>query len=276
MSNTSHSKRYLMLLPLFALSLTQACKTQEDIRRERSIENMNEKIKEAQVSTASTSSRFQVLEEQVSKLTGNLEENNFKNQENEKMQALLREKMAILEDQSKKQSEAIKLLSVKVDEQSKYIEQVVKTLTDLSSKESLHKEEEKKKAEKNKEAVSEGPSLKKAMQKFKSNELKEAKLEYLELLENKKLSKKDKAQIIYYLGLVEFKQKSYEDAKIYFSRLFTEYPDSQYNPSALLNLAKSFSLLKAHTEAKEAIDELVDRYPKSKEAQEGLKIKAKL
>jgi TolA-binding protein len=50
-------------------------------------------------------------------------------------------------------------------------------------------------------------------------------------------------------------------------------PDSTYAPSALYNLAKTFMELKSKEEAKLTIDELVSRFPKSKEAAKAQKLK---
>jgi TolA-binding protein len=257
---------------LLAILLISACKTQEDIRREKTMENINEKISQTQQSNANTSTRFQIIEDQVAKLTGSIDELTHNKGQDQKDFLLLKEKVTQLDETNRKQNEYIKQLNEKLNDQTKYIEQVVKSLAELSEK--ANKEEEpKKKDEKNstKEAT-----IKSAIVKFKANHLSDAKEILEEQLENKKLKSKDKAMALYYLGLIEFKSKKYEESKVYFSKLFTEYPDSTYNPSALLNLAKTFSLLKSHEEAKQTIEELISRYPKTKEAQEGAKIKSKL
>jgi TolA-binding protein len=267
-----------LLIILVALAFT-ACKTQEDIRRERTMENINEKISQTQQSSASTNLRFQSIEEQMAKLNGNIEELAHNKGSDSKEVLLLKERISQLEETNKKQSENIKLIADKMNEQTKYIEQVIKSLGDLSEKKEEPKENIKKKTAKEEsksEGKVEGISVKAGIAHFKAGSLAEARSTFEELLDNGKLAKKDKAASLFYLGLVELKEKKYEEAKVYFSRLYTEVPESSFSAPALLNLAKSFAKLKSKEEAKQAIDELITNFPKSKEAVEGAKIKLKL
>lgn len=266
-----------LVLALLALS---ACKTQEDIRREKSLENINEKISQTQQLSANANARFLSLEEQMTKLNGSVEELAHNKGSDQKEVLLLKDRVNQLEEANKKQAENIKILADKVNEQTHYIEQVIKSLSDLSeSKESPKKKSEKenKDGKDAKEAKAEqGNDLKAALDLYKEKKYDETKNLLENLLENSKMKKKDKATAVYYLGLVNFKTKKYDDAKIYFSRLFTEFPDSSYSAGALLNLAKTFTQLKAKDEAKQTLDELITRFPKSKEGIEAAKLKAKL
>jgi TolA-binding protein len=270
-----NSKLFYIALTILILA---GCKTQEDIRREKTMENINEKITQTQQTSANTISRFQNLEEQITKINGSVEELAHNKGQDQKEVLLLKERLNEIEEMNKKQTESIKLLADKVNEQSKYIEQVVKTLNDFNeTKENSKKKstkEDKNKDEKTKEEKS--SAIKNAINAYKSQNYPEAKSILEDLLENSKLKKKDKSATLYYLGLIEFQDKKFEDAKVYFSRLITEIPDSTLNPSAFLNLAKCFTHLKAKDEAKQTIDELIVRYPKSKEAVEAAKIKAKI
>ena len=137
------------------------------------------------------------------------------------------------------------------------------------------------KKESQKEAKSENSSLqnatvKGAIAKFKARDLNGSKEILVSLVDSKKLKKKEKEAALFYLGMIQFKEKNFEEAKVYFSKLFSEYPDSSYGASTLLNLAKSFIQLKSKEEASQSLDELITRYPKSKEAQEGAKLKNKI
>lgn len=267
--------RLQKLILIIVAILFTACKTQEDIRRDKTMENISEKISQTQQSTASNSARFQSLEEQMLKLNGAVEEMAHNKGQDSKEVLLLKERLNQLDEVNKKQSENIKLLADKVNEQSKYIEQVVKSLSDLAEKkEAEAKEAPKKKAEK--VESEKDNSIKGALAKYKAHEYEDAKNTFESLLENSKLKKKDKSTAVYYLGLIQYKEKKYEDAKIYFSRVFTEFPDSTYCAPALLNLAKTFTQLKSKEEAKQTLDELISRFPKSKEAVEGAKLKTKI
>jgi len=73
--------------------------------------------------------------------------------------------------------------------------------------------------------------------------------------------------------MIEYKQKNFDDAKVYFSKLFTDNPDSSMAPQALIHLARIFIKQKAREEARQSIEELITRFPKSKEASEANRLK---
>jgi len=265
----------LKLIGILTLVLFTACKTQEDIRRERAMENISEKINQTQQISASATARFQTLEEQITKLTGSVEELAHNKGNDQKDVLLLKDRINQLEEENKKQSDNIKILADKVNEQTHYIEQVIKTLSDLTDgKEAPKKKSEKNEVEK-KEKTSSAPSIENAIALYKEKNYDSAKVMLEELLDGK-LKKKEKSQALFYMGMIEFKEKKFDEAKVYFSRLYTEIPDSSFAPGALLNLAKSFTQLKAKDEAKQTLDELITRFPKSKEAQEAAKLKTKM
>ena len=269
-------KRLQLLLILSLVIVLPACKTQEDIRREKTVENLNEQVAQTQKSTANASSRFVTIEEEMSKLSGKIEESSHNRQQEIKENAFIKERLSNLEETNKKQTEFMKALNEKVQEQSKYIEQVIASLSSLTEQ----KEQVKKKA--SQKEVNEGSdsadevSLKNAISKYKSQDLDGSKEMFLTILGNKKTKKKDKESATYYLGMIEYKGKNFEEAKVYFSKLFSENPDSAFGASTLLNLARSFLQLKSKEEAVQSLDELITRYPKSKEAQEGAKLKSKI
>jgi TolA-binding protein len=270
-------KRLQLLLVLAFVLTLSSCKTQEDVRREKTVENLNEQVAQTQKSTANANSRFMALEEEMAKLTGKLEESTHSRNQDSKDSNNIKERLALLEETNKKQTEFMKGLNEKLQEQSKYIEQVIASLGSLSEqKEQSKKKSQKEVKEESNAASSEVASIKTAIAKFKENDLEDSKVMFLTLLESKKTKKKDKETASYYLGMIEFKGKNYEEAKVYFSKLFSENPDSTYGASTLLYLAKSFLQLKSKEEAIQSLDELISRYPKSKEAQEGAKMKTKI
>ena len=67
-------KRSQMFICALMLLVFSGCKTQEDIRREQAVDNLNEEIQQTKKSTASGNSRFMAIEEQVARLNGQLEE----------------------------------------------------------------------------------------------------------------------------------------------------------------------------------------------------------
>lgn len=267
----SSAKTYVLLLAVILVN--QGCKTQADIQRDRTVETLNQQIVSNQKSNANSNLRLQTIEEQVQKLTGMLDEAQFKNSEGKKEYQVLQEKLATMEENDRKQNEAIRLLSERVAEQTKYLEDVIKSLNTLSDQ----KPRAEKKSEllvgvdsKNEISVQEGIRL------YKAKSYDDAKEIFSQLVDNKKTKRKDKERSLQYLGLIEFKKKNFEEAKVYFSRLFSDYPESTYNATGLLFLARSFSELKQKEEAKFTLDELLTRFPNSSEAKEASKLKTKL
>ena len=263
---------FILLSSLVFLITFSACKTQEDVRREKTVENLNEQVAQTQKSSANASSRFSTLEEEVAKLTGKLEESIHSKQEDSKDTALMKDRLTELEDLNKKQIEFMKALNDKVQEQSKYIEQVIASLSSLTEQ----KEQSKKKEVKLDNGPLQNVTVRGAIGKYKAHDLIGSKEILLSLVDNKKLRKKEKEAALFYLGMIQYKDKNFEEAKVYFSKLFTEYPESSYGASTLLNLAKTFIQLKSKEEATQSLDELATRYPKSREALEGAKLKTKI
>lgn len=262
-------KQLSLPLILSLLITFSACKTQEDIRREKTVENLNEQVVQSQKNTANASVRFSTIEEQLSKITGQVEETSHYRQQEIKDVALLKERLQALEETSKKQTEFLRGLNEKLQEQSKYIDQVIKSLTLLN-------EQKEKESSKKKDSNNDPATVKNGIIRFKARDLEGAKEILLAVLDTKKIKKKDKEASYHYLGMIEYKNQNYEEAKVYFSKLFSENPDSQYAPAALLNLARSFQQLNSKEEARQSLDELLSRFPKSKEVHEANKLKAKL
>ncbi len=257
--------------------INQSCKTQADIQRDRTVENLNQQVVNSQKTNANATLRMLAIEEQVQKLTGMIEDAQYKNNEGNKENIALKEKVATLEENNRKQNEAIKLLAEKVSEQTKYLEEVVKSLTVISEQKSRDKDNDKKENDlivgvDDKVEI----SLQAGIGKYKEKMYDAAKNIFISLLENKKTKRKDKEGALQYLGLIEFKTNNFEEAKVYFSRLFSEYPDSRYNATGLLYLAKTFNKLKQNDEAIMTLEELTTRFPETKEAKEGQKLKTKL
>lgn len=270
-------KRSQILICTLLLVTFAGCKTQEDIRRERTVETLNEEIQQTKKQTASGNSRFQAIEEQVSRLTGLLEEANHNRAQSIKDGQALNERINMLEEANKKQVEYLKALTDKVNNQSDYIEEVLEKLKALSER-PAEKSSSKKKAV-NPDSVDsvveeEVPAtFSNGMEKYRAKDYEAAKEIFLVVAENKKASKKNREGATHHLGMIEYKSKNYDSAKVYFSKVFSDNPDSAFAPAALLNLGKTFNQLKSKDEANMTFDELISRFPKSKEAQEAAKLK---
>lgn len=266
---------------MFCLVIFSSCKTQEDVRREREVETLNEEIQQTKKTAVSSNSRFSSIEEQISQLTGKIEEAYHQRAQEQKELQNLQEKITRLEEAHAKQVEYLKALTEKVNNQSGYIEEVIETLAKLSDK-SGEKSSTKKKVDevndndKNSSDKSSTPpaiTLQNGIKEYKAGSFESAEDIFKQIINNEKAKKKSKEGALYHLGLIEFKNRNFNDAKAYFSKFFSEYPDSTYAPSALLHLAKTFNSLKMKEEAKMTLEELNSRFPKSKETSEGQNIK---
>lgn len=257
---------FVLLFSFSFLLIFSSCKTQEDIRREKTVENLNEQVAQNQKSSANANSRFMSLEEELAKLTGKIEETAHNRQQENKESSAIKERLLNLEETNKKQTEYIKALNEKIQDQSKYIEQVIASLSSINNQ----------KESKAESSPAQPASVKSAIAKYKAQDLAGSKELFISFLDNKKLKKKDKEASLYYLGMIEYKEKNYEESRTYFSKLFSESPASTYGASTLLFLAKAFIQLKSKEEAGQSLDELITRFPKSKEAQEGAKLKTKI
>ncbi len=295
----NHQQLSILLILSLSILLNSGCKTQADIQRERTVENLNQQVVQSQKSNVSVNMKIQNLEEQIQKLTGMIEDSNFTVTSLKKENSSLKDKLQNIEESQRALNDANKLLNDKLNQQTQYLENVLSTLNQLTQDSDQKKQ--KKKSDSNelnsKRLIPEAVDLNQknsqdnhsededadelkistenGIAKFKANKISESKTIFLKILENKNSKKSAKESALYYLGQIEYKNKNFEDAKIYFSRLFAEYGQSKLLPSTLLLLAKTFLELKEKTEAELTINELKNRFPNSKEYKSASKLKIK-
>ena len=94
-----------IIICAFILVLAASCKTQEDIRREQTVQNLNEEIQQTKKTTANGKSRFMAIEEQMSKLNGQVEESNHNSSKLYQENKQLQDRIARIEEDNKKQVE---------------------------------------------------------------------------------------------------------------------------------------------------------------------------
>lgn len=244
------------LIVLFALSI-YGCKTAEEIKREKTVDTLSVQMKDSQKLSASSISRIGALEEKVGVLNGKIEEKDYFLTENQKA---LQKEIVLLKTAVSKNTLNIEEINKKLDEQKKYLNQVLSTLAEISGKHPGKK-------------VS---PYKRATSLYRKGRYSQAKKIYSKLLKSKKLRGKTKQHVLHNMGMIEFIQKRYTDSLVYFSRLFTKYPKSVYNPNGLLFLAKSFEKLNQKDRAKQTLHELIKRFPKKKSAKKAKKMLKRL
>lgn len=249
-------------LLLIVLSLLLfACKTEEQIKREKLIETLAVQMNDTQKINAGNITTISDIEEQINLLTGKVESLNFNNQNQFKKNAeTTEERLSLLEEKNTLALSKVNQLERQMKDQKKYIKQVLKMLKKLTNS---GKKSSKKPAKKL------GP-YNQAMKYYTTGNYKQAKTHLVKLSLNKKISGEKRARVLHNLGMISYINKNNQLALTYYSKLFTEFPKSGYNRSGLYHMAKTFRRTNKPEETKQTVSELMARFPKSK-----LAIKAK-
>ena len=229
---------FTIFFPLLFLS----CKTQEQIKREQLVNNLDSVVKGQSQVSAQTVSRLGALEESIAKIRGQIESQNYdtKNTFDQRTEEL-EQRIKIIE-------ESQELTLSRLKEQDRYLKELLSTLKGKSSK--------KKKPS----------TYQRAMINYKKKYYKSAKKHLLILFEDKSIKGDKKARVIHHLGMVEYHQKNNKKALFYFSKLYTLYPKSSYNKEGLLHLARVLQKMNKKIEARSTLKQLIQEFPKSKEA----------
>lgn len=262
-----NKKIALSILPLLFLI---SCKTQEQIQRERMMDDMSVQMVQRQKLAAEDQIKLDSLEQKILELNGRLEEQGHKSQtESEDALNKIQERLELLEENMtayKVQVEEGKLkvsnLETKVEAQEKYVNKVIKTLNSISGKKS--------------KGAKKRSDYNQAIFWFNKNFLTKSKPLFLKLEKSKKIKGKKRARVLHALGIITFKKKQYNEAMVYLSQLFTEFPKSGYNANGLLHLAKTFKNLGETHQAKQTLGEMLKRFPKSKHVNTAKNLMGKL
>lgn len=230
--------------------LTGCFKTTEDIRREQLVDNLEVQMTDSRKMSLTTMDRIQNLEEKISSLTGNIEESTHQTKsEQAKKVDELKAEIALIKTNQETIQEDIKNIDKRLVAQKQYLDSLLKTLSDVTGK----KEKPKKRSKYNQ-----------AMHDYKTKNYTAAKAALLELENSSSVKGKRKARVIHNLGMIAYSQKNYQDATVYFSRLFTEHPQVSYNQNGMLHLARSFKKMGQNDQAIQAYTVLIEKFPKFK------------
>ena len=256
------NKRFSLCLLLPFLLL--ACKTQEQIQREKMVDQISVQMVERQKLAAEDQLKMENFEQKILELNGKVEELGHKSQSKaEEASKQLQERMELIEQkmqayqiQIEDGKKKIETLETKVASQEKYISKVLNTLNDISGKPKRSKR-------------SGGKQLSdydQALAWYKKNWLSKSKPLFEKLELDKKITGQKRARVLHNLGMITFYKKQNDEAMVYFSKLFTEFPRSNYNANGLVHLAKTFQRLGKNNQAKQTLNEMIKRFPKSKHA----------
>lgn len=247
----------------FLLGTFTGCfKTTEQAQREKMIDSLSLQMTESQKLMAELTLSVKEMETKMGSLTGQIEEGQHG-------QTTLWEQRT---NALSKQIEALTSQFKMFEEQSKSIQEEVKGLKAENSRlseeiKSLEKKNTKKsEASASTENVSE--KIEKGLALYKQQKLAEAKTLLEPLSLNPKSLGKKRNIVLNALGMIEFQEKNFDSALIYFSKIYSSSPNSPVAKNALLYLGKGLVKLKKENEAREAFKELLDKFPGTKEARE--------
>lgn len=253
-----------LIIACSGLFLT-SCKTQEEIQREQLVDQLSLQMVQGQKNSGENLIKLQEMEEQILKLKGELEEQNHLNNQKsgEKLKAM-EDRMTLIEESNKSLQESLDQTQAKLAENKQFLDKILRTLEGAS------------KGKKSKTSKKKLSPYDQAMSLYRGRKYTKAKPKLLDLLNDKKIKGNKKARVYHNLGMIEYIKKKDEDALVYFSKLFTEYPKASYNANGLLYMAKAFNRLKRNEEYKQTLEELIKRYPKSKQIKEAKNLLKKL
>jgi TolA-binding protein len=259
-------QRDLKVILIFSILFlfTGCLKTADQIEREKKVDNLSEELTASHKTVADLMLLVKEQQAKINAINGQFEEIEHKQttqtsrvvDDLKKQISLLNEQVSALQNDNKALNTKMEELSTKVDEQKAFIEKVTHSLGKMSSD-----------TKGQDESTSDiGDAYEKAVKLMAAKKYNDAKDIFLELIADKS----QKASIVnkshFQLGMIEFKRKKYEDALVFFSKVYTQYPESSVAPSALFHLGKSFKAMKKVEEANSSFSELIEKYPKAKEA----------
>ena len=246
--------RYGLLLLFILIS----CKTQEEINREKMVDNLFRRMKDNQKIVAESTSKIQNMEERLSDLLGQIQQLDYKS-ETQFLDEInkLKKRMTHMEDQQSSLGKNFKKLKTRMSTQEDYIQNVVKTLKSLQQK-------------KNQNDYQRGLKL------YRSARYERAKTYLLRAYNNSKYTGKTKAHITHNLAMIAYMDKEFDKALVYFSKLYSNYPKVIYNKNGLLFMAKTFLEKGQKSEAKQTLNELMKNFPDAKQVSEAKKMLKRL
>lgn len=238
-----------------------SCKTQEQIEREKKINTMSVQMQQSQRLNADAISKMQELENSIAAFQGQMEE--YTNGKDQKVTEL-ENKITKLEEQNTSLTDEVTKLSVKIQEQDKYIQEVIALL------------KKKDKQRRAKAAAKKRSSYDQAMYLYGKGKYSQARPILEDLYKAGKIKGKRRERINHNLGMVAYIQKRYDDAITYFSTLYTNKPKSAYNANGMVYLARSFDKKGQRDQAVAILQEMIKSFPKSRHAPTAKKLLAKL
>jgi TolA-binding protein len=252
----------IAILLLLSIMMTSCLKTTEQIEREKKVDSISKELSQSHKTVADLMLQVKELQNKLNSINGQFEEMEYKQTSNQSKQldemkkqvSILTEQISALQIENKALNQKVILMQENLDSQKSFIEKVTQSLGKIS--------ESRDEKEKN---SNEEYSYEAALKLLNSKKYKKAKEIFLQLINDKDQPEAIMNKSHFQLGLIEFKNKKYEEALVFFSKVYTQYPESSVAPSALFYIGKSFKLMKKNEEANSSFSELIEKFPKAKE-----------
>ena len=238
-----------LLFSVLTLTILSSCfKTAEEIHREKLID---QQLSQSSKIIADLTGQVSDLKSRQAQTSGQIEEYDHQIKTTSEQQSTSFTKSMIqLQEQMKLLAQENLEIKEELKRQKSYLEKVNQALSQIGGT-----------SKKSSKSL-----LQQAHKAFEKNKQKEAARLYNLVLKKQKINNSKKNHVFYNLGLLKYWNKKYDDALVYFSKIYTKYPKSSFAPNALLHIARSFNKKKMNDEAVATYQELIDNYPKSSQA----------
>ena len=246
------------LFVVIIITINISCKTTEQLQREKLLDSLSLKMVHVQKENSNSNIKIQEIQKRLSGLTGEVEEKYHTQKTNDlKEIQKIKEDIDVIKSSLNNALVSLKDQEQQLDDQKKYINQILSTLKKISGG-----------AKSSKKKLS---PYKSAMADYRKGRYKTARKK-LNKLNTKKMSSGQKARIFHNLGMCNFILKNYDNSIIYFSKLITQYPKSGHIANALLFLGKSLTKKGQKEDAKDAYGTLIENHPKAKQTKQAKKL----
>ena len=249
----------LISLTLVSFMFTSCFKSAEEIRREKMVDKMSTQLEQSSRLVATLTQQVKDLQSRLDSTSGQLEEIGYKTSTNQQKTqedftqttAQLAEQVNALKMEVQKNKMSMKQINASLSAQKKYLNNINKTLASLGGGSSS--------------GISSSKSLlSDAHKAFEKNQQKKAINLYQQVLSEGSINAAQRNHVWHNLGLLEYWNKRYNDAAVWFSKIYTKYPQSSWAPRSLLYIARCFKNNGKKTEANATYAQLIKDYPKSK------------
>ena len=250
-------------LTFISFLVTGCFKSAEEIRREKMVDKMSEQLEQSSRLVATLTQQVTDLQSRLDSTSGQLEEIGYKTSTSQQetqetfsqTTAQLAEQVNALKMDVQKNKMSMLSINESLSAQKKYLDKINKTLASLGGMGGVSSDSS------TKSSLS---TIETAHKAFEKNQQTKAKDLYLKALSEDKVSASQKNHIWHNLGLLDYWNKRYDDAAVWFSKVYTKYPKSSWAPRSLLYIARCFKKNKKMDEAKATYAQLIKEYPSSK------------